>query len=64
MALLKGCIPALITPFTADGSAINTAVIPALVKLHLDAGVGGFYLCGNTGEGFACTMVERKVRRC
>jgi len=31
------------------------------VKLHLDAGVGGFYLCGNTGEGFACTMAERKL---
>eukprot|EP00927_Polykrikos_kofoidii_P003188 TRINITY_DN11269_c0_g1_i1.p1 TRINITY_DN11269_c0_g1~~TRINITY_DN11269_c0_g1_i1.p1 ORF type:complete len:335 (-),score=64.10 TRINITY_DN11269_c0_g1_i1:233-1183(-) len=60
-ALLQGCVPALITPFTADGSAVKVDVVPALVKLHLDAGVGGFYLCGNTGEGFACTVAERKV---
>jgi len=59
--LLSGCIPALITPFTHDGSAINVDVIPSLVKLHLDAGVGGFYVCGNTGEGFACTKAERKL---
>merc|ERR1712166_1249336 len=47
------------TPFKAEGG-INVDVIPALVELHLKAGVGGFYLCGNTGEGFACTVAERK----
>lgn len=59
--MITGCVPALITPFTADGSAVNTEVIPSLVKYHLDAGVGGFYLCGNTGEGFVCTAAERKL---
>jgi len=57
--LFSGTIPALITPFKAEGG-INVDVIPALVELHLKAGVGGFYLCGNTGEGFACTVAERK----
>merc|ERR1711934_1217970 len=61
MAMFAGCIPALITPFTADGSAVNVAVVSDLVKHHLGAGVGGFYLCGNTGEGFVCTVDERKA---
>merc|ERR1711865_1261568 len=57
--LFTGTIPALITPFKAEGG-INVDVVPALVNLHLEAGVGGFYLCGNTGEGYACTVAERK----
>lgn len=32
-------------------------------QFHLDAGVHGFYLCGNTGEGFYASIEERKVQR-
>eukprot|EP00658_Telonema_sp_P-2_P079371 TRINITY_DN7645_c0_g1_i4.p1 TRINITY_DN7645_c0_g1~~TRINITY_DN7645_c0_g1_i4.p1 ORF type:complete len:307 (+),score=76.25 TRINITY_DN7645_c0_g1_i4:60-980(+) len=59
MPLFSGVIPALITPFHDDG-ALNVDVIPSLVNLHLNAGVKGFYLCGNTGEGFNCTVEQRK----
>lgn len=58
--LIHGVIPALITPFNADGS-VNVDVIPALVAYHLEAGINGFYLCGNTGEGFGMTVAERKL---
>ena len=50
----------MVTPFHADGS-LNLAAVPAMVEFHIDAGVGGFYLCGNTGEGKACTVDERKL---
>jgi dihydrodipicolinate synthase/N-acetylneuraminate lyase len=36
-----GVLPALITPFTDDGSAINTASLTAIVDRLVAAGVGG-----------------------
>eukprot|EP00049_Salpingoeca_infusionum_P012078 m.214255 g.214255 ORF g.214255 m.214255 type:complete len:310 (-) comp15100_c4_seq2:337-1266(-) len=58
--LLKGIAPALITPFRAEGEGVDVDVVDQLVKFHLDAGVHGFYLCGNTGEGFNASVQERK----
>lgn len=58
--LLTGVIPALVTPFKADGS-VNVAAVDPLVKFHIDAGSCGFYLCGSTGEGLACSLDERKA---
>ena len=53
-------MPALITPFHADGS-VNTSIVPSLVDMHLAAGVGGLYLCGSTGEGLFMSVEERKT---
>jgi dihydrodipicolinate synthase/N-acetylneuraminate lyase len=58
--LFSGVIPALITPFHPDGG-VNVDVVPELVQYQIDAGVSGFYVCGNTGEGFACSVDERKA---
>jgi dihydrodipicolinate synthase/N-acetylneuraminate lyase len=53
-------IPALVTPFHPDGG-VNIDVVPSLVQYQIAAGVSGFYVCGNTGEGFVCTVDERKT---
>ena len=60
--MITGVVPALVTPFKEDGS-VNTDIVPELIEFHISAGVGGFYLCGNTGEGKAQTPEERKVGR-
>ena len=57
--LLSGVVPALVTPFGADGG-VAVDVVSKLVEFHMEAGVNGFYVCGNTGEGFAMTSEERK----
>ena len=54
-----GIFPALLTPFDKNGK-VNHAVLKQLVKLNLDKGVKGFYVCGSTGEAFALTEQERK----
>jgi len=59
--LLKGIIPALVTPFAEDGS-VNVEVTRRLVDFHLDHGATGFYVCGNTGEGAQMTVEERKIQ--
>jgi dihydrodipicolinate synthase/N-acetylneuraminate lyase len=57
--LFSGVIPAIVTPFDADGK-VNVEVAKKLVNHHLDCGVGGFYVCGNTGEGAEMEVDERK----
>ncbi|MBB28516.1 MAG: hypothetical protein CME25_06405 [Gemmatimonadetes bacterium] len=57
--LIRGIVPALVTPFDEDDNlAVNR--VPALVKNLLDANVSGFFVCGSTGEGKAMTVDERK----
>jgi dihydrodipicolinate synthase/N-acetylneuraminate lyase len=58
LQLFTGVVPALISPFNEDGS-VNVDVIPKLVEFHIGSGCTGFYICGNTGEGFAMTKEER-----
>ena len=55
---LRGVIPALVTPFNADGT-VNTLMTKKLVAYHLAEGANGFYVCGNTGEGAEMTVAER-----
>jgi len=59
MKALKGVIPALVTPFSSDGS-VNYGSLMKLVEFHLQAGVGGLYLTGSTGEWVKLTLEERK----
>jgi N-acetylneuraminate lyase len=59
MKNLKGIIPALLTPFTAD-NRINHPVLRQLVRRNLDQGVSAFYVAGSTAEAFLLTSDERK----
>ncbi len=59
MSLFHGAWPALLTPFTADDQ-VNYAVLHDVVEYHLTKGIGGFYVCGSTGEGVYMSVDERK----
>jgi 4-hydroxy-tetrahydrodipicolinate synthase len=55
-----GVLPALITPFTEDGGAIDTAALAANVERLVGAGVGGLVPGGSTGEFTTLTNAERR----
>lgn len=55
---LKGILPALVTPFHADGS-IDFKTLEALINWHLAKGVHGFVPMGSTGEYYAMSAGER-----
>ena len=57
----EGVLPALITPFTADGSGVDEAALRALIERCIDAGVGGLVPNGSTGEFTALTSDERRA---
>jgi 4-hydroxy-tetrahydrodipicolinate synthase len=55
-----GVLPALITPFTEDGSALDTDALGAFVERLIGAGVGGLVPGGSTGEFTTLTSAERR----
>jgi 4-hydroxy-tetrahydrodipicolinate synthase len=55
-----GVLPALITPFIADGKAIDAAALEAIVERQIAAGVGGLVPGGSTGEFTTLTSAERR----
>src|ERR687887_2715381 len=55
-----GVLPALITPFTEDGTAIDTQALAANVERLIVAGVGGLVPGGSTGEFTTLTNAERR----
>jgi 4-hydroxy-tetrahydrodipicolinate synthase len=55
-----GVLPALITPFTDDGSAIDADALAANVERLVGAGVGGLVPGGSTGEFTTLTNAERR----
>ena len=57
---LKGIIPALLTPFTAD-NRVNHPVLRQLVRLNIEKGVSAFYVGGSTAETFLLSTDERKA---
>jgi 4-hydroxy-tetrahydrodipicolinate synthase len=57
---LKGVIPAVVTPFDADGE-IDEAAFRAQIHFMIGKGVHGVCVGGSTGEGFALDKDE--VRR-
>lgn len=57
----EGVLPALITPFTDDGSTIDTASLADVVELGIAAGVSGFVTTGSTGEFTTLTGDERRL---
>ena len=56
--LFSGIVPALVTPLNVDNS-VNTHIVQSLVDHHIASGIGGFYLSGSTGEGFAFSVEHR-----
>jgi len=56
--LVKGILPALITPFYDNGK-VKVDTVRQLVDWHLSEGVNGFYICGSTGEGPALRISTR-----
>jgi 4-hydroxy-tetrahydrodipicolinate synthase len=60
MSDFHGVLPALITPFTEDGSALDTDALRALVERQIAAGVGGLVPGGSTGEFTTLTNAERR----
>jgi dihydrodipicolinate synthase/N-acetylneuraminate lyase len=55
-----GVLPALITPFTEDGSAIDTESLAAIVERLIGAGAGGLVPGGSTGEFTTLSHAERR----
>jgi 4-hydroxy-tetrahydrodipicolinate synthase len=55
-----GVLPALITPFTDDGGAIDVPALAAIVDRLVGAGVGGLVPGGSTGEFTTLTNAERR----
>ncbi len=55
-----GVLPALITPFTADGSAVDADALSANVERLVGAGVGGLVPGGSTGEFTTLSHDERR----
>jgi 4-hydroxy-tetrahydrodipicolinate synthase len=53
-------LPALITPFTDDGSAIDTGALTAIVDRLIGAGVAGLVPGGSTGEFTTLSHAERR----
>ena len=59
--LARGIWPALVTPFTDDGSALAPERVAPLIGHLLEQGSQGFFVCGGTGEGIAMSVPERKA---
>lgn len=54
----QGIIPAMVTPFTADGE-LNEPAVRRLIDRLLAAGVHGLFVLGTNGEFFAMTEDEK-----
>ncbi len=61
MTMIRGILPALLTPMNEDGSEVNYEALPELVEFHLSAGVAGFFVCGGSGEGLLLRPEERRA---
>lgn len=57
---LHGILPAVLTPFTADGSAVDLEAFRRLVEWLIQKGVHGLFVCGTNGEGPLLTNAERR----
>ncbi|WJH33830.1 dihydrodipicolinate synthase family protein [Paenibacillus sp. CC-CFT747] len=54
----EGIIPAMVTPFTEDGS-LNEPAVRQLIEHLLKAGVHGIFVLGTNGEFFSMTEEEK-----
>ena len=59
-AALAGVYTAIVTPFTADGSAVDWASYEKLVRYQIAGGVAGVVACGTTGESPTLSGEEKR----
>jgi len=57
---LRGAFPAIVTPFTADASAVDYDSFGELIDHQLRGGVRGIVVCGSTGE--TATLTDEEYR--
>lgn len=60
MSLLKGVLPALLTPLDKDGR-VKTELAGAMLDFYKAQGADGLYMLGWTGEG-ACLPKEKRMQ--
>ena len=60
MSDFHGVLPALITPFTENGAAVDAGALAAIVDRLVGAGVAGLVPGGSTGEFTTLTNPERR----
>ncbi|PPR46500.1 MAG: 4-hydroxy-tetrahydrodipicolinate synthase [Alphaproteobacteria bacterium MarineAlpha5_Bin9] len=58
--MFKGSIPALITPFTEDGSKVDYDSFYKIIEWSIKNGSHGFVPCGTTGESPTLSHEEHK----
>jgi N-acetylneuraminate lyase len=59
--MIRGILPALLTPMDEDGASVNHATLTRLVDFHIASGASGFFVCGGTGEGLLLRPPEREA---
>lgn len=57
---LHGVIPAMVTPFLADGQHVDFASLGPVCDFLLERDVNGLFALGSTGEGALLQLDERK----
>ena len=55
----RGTYTVLVTPFTADGSAVDLVALERLVEFQITEGVRGLIPLGSTGEFLSVSRDER-----
>jgi len=58
-ALPSGVFPTMITPFVADGSAIDYGVLDSLIEWYIASGVTGLFACCLSSEMYDLSPDER-----
>lgn len=58
--MIRGILPALITPMDDRGAQVRYDSLRQLIEYHIQHGVGGFFVCGGTGEGLLLAPEERR----
>ena len=58
--IVKGIMPALVTPLSNDRTTINVSALRKLISYHKSQGADGFYVAGATGEGLVLSMDTKK----
>lgn len=58
---LRGILPAMVTPLTEDGTAIDLEALRALTERLISAGCGGLIPGGSTGEFTSLSTDERET---
>lgn len=59
--MIRGILPALLTPMSDDGARVNDESLRRLVEFQIERGVSGFFVCGGSGEGLLLTPEERRA---